>query len=198
MNNKGFRIFQEEIQQKIRNLLAEFVDGKISNEQFNILYERFNNQLELALGVLEEDNTTHDSDVTTIGLRAATTGKAIGLAIYHHLSASIIEILGQFNLDADFYLPIVRQYNKKNTSKKAKAPIVRKLSSELWVVFMAHHLTVAIVIFKNEAAPQQIRELERLLGDFETANHHLLNQSSVDTEQLAEPFIGFVRKKLES
>ena len=39
----------------------------------------------------------------------------------------------------------------------------------MWVVFMARTFTTAVVMFKNEPAPAQIRELERLLHDFEEA-----------------------------
>lgn len=198
MSNRGVRAFQEDIQRKIRNLLSEFGEGKLSNEQFNILYERYNNQLEMALQVLDgKSPKSTGSDMSTIAIKHATTGKAIGLSIYHHKSGMMIETLGNFDLSSDVIAPTLNNFSKKLEDRTFIDPITRKIPSGLWVVFMARHYTTAIVLFKNEPAPAQIRELERLLHDFEEANHNFLDKMSVDTEKLAKPFIGFVRKKLK-
>lgn len=197
MSNKGIHAVQETIQAKIRNLLSEFSEGKVSNEQFNILYERFNNQLEMALEVIDGTTPTPNSDVSTIAVRRATTGKARGLAIYHHRSGTFIETLGNFDLQPELISPTFNEFSEKLAEQKAIDPITRKLENGLWVVFMAKRFTTAIVIFKNEPSPSQTRELERLLDDFEEVNHKNLNQMDVDQSKLAEPFIGFVRKKLK-
>lgn len=55
----NIKAFQDEIIAKIRKLTQEFAEGKISNEQFNIIYERYNNQLEMALEV--SDGTSQAS-----------------------------------------------------------------------------------------------------------------------------------------
>ena len=199
MSSKGMRDFHDEIQAKIRNLLNEFGEGKISNEQFNILYERFNNQLEMALGVIE--NTSSSSaidDMSTIAIRNATMGKAIGMAIYHHRSGTYIETLGNFDLSPELISPTLNEFSKKIADKTFIDPITHKLDSGLWIVCMARNFTTAIVLFKNEPAPSQIRELERLLHDFEIANESNLNKMNVDKSKLAKPFVGFVRKKLRS
>ncbi|MEO1287940.1 MAG: hypothetical protein AAFV93_09230 [Chloroflexota bacterium] len=199
MNNQGVREFQADIQRKIRNLLAEFGSGQLSNEQFNILYERYNNQLEMALQVLDgQSKPKQDNDMSTIAIRHATTGKAIGLSIYHHKSGTIIETLGNFDLSAEIISPTLNEFSKKLEERAFIEPVTRKLTSGMWLIFMARHYTTAIVLFKNEPAPAQIRELERLLHDFEEANHNFLNQMTVDSSKLAKPFIGFVRKKLSS
>lgn len=197
MSNKGIHAVQETIQAKIRNLLSEFGEGKVSNEQFNILYERFNNQLEMALEVIDGTTPTPNNDVSTIAVRRATTGKARGLAIYHHRSGTFIETLGNFDLQPELISPTFNEFSEKLAEQKAIDPITRKLENGLWVVFMAKQFTTAIVIFKNEPSPSQTRELERLLDDFEEVNHKNLNQMDVDQSKLAEPFIGFVRKKLQ-
>lgn len=196
MSNKGIRAFQEDVQRKIRDLLAEFGEGKISNEQFNILYERYNSQLEMALQVQDGTSPKTQGD-STIAIRHATIGKAIGLAIYHHRSGMIVETLGNFDLSPETISPTLNEFSKKLEERSFIEPITRKLSSGMWVVFMARTFTTAVVMFKNEPAPAQIRELERLLHDFEEANQNYLNKMVVDSDKLAKPFLGFVRKKLK-
>lgn len=198
MSNEGIRTFQDGIQKKIRNLLTEFGEGKISNEQFNILYERFNNQLEMALEALDDAAIQNNPNDSTIAVRRATTGKALGMAIYHHRSGTFIETLGNFDLSPDLISPTLNAFSTKIDAQKLIDPITRNLDTGMWIVFMAKSFATAIVIFKNEPAPSQVRELERLLHDFEVANHNNLNKLDVDKAKLAKPFVGFVRKKLKS
>jgi ribonuclease HIII len=196
MTDNSIKTFQDEVQRKIRNLLAEFGEGKLSNEQFNILYERYNNQLEMALQARDEQMAVATGGESTIAIKQATIGKAIGMAIYHHRSGTIIETLGTFDLSPDVISHTINEFSHKLEQRQFIEPVTRKLSSGIWVVFMARHFTTAVVIFKNEPAPRQIRELERLLHDFEEANSHNLDKLNVEKDKLAKPFLGFVRRKL--
>lgn len=199
MADNNIKSFYEEIQRKIKGLLAEFAEGKISSEQFNILYERYSNQLDMALQVIEGSaEQTEGSDVPTIAIREATAGKAVGLAIYHHRSGVIIETLGNFDLSPEIISPTLNEFSHKMEVREFMEPVTRKLSSGLWVLFMGRQFTTAMVLFRNEPAKAQIRELERLLHDFEEANRRHLDQMTVDQGKLAKPFLGFVRKKLGS
>src|SRR6185436_9272770 len=103
----------DEVQRKIRNLLAEFGEGKLSNEQFNILYERYNNQLEMALQANDEQAAVASGADSTIAIKQATIGKAVGMAIYHHRSGTIIETLGTFDLPPDAISPTINEFSRK-------------------------------------------------------------------------------------
>jgi hypothetical protein len=199
MTDKSIKAFQQEVQGKIKNLLTEFGDGKISAEQFDILYARYSNQLDMALSVLEGESqkVENGSDMSTIAIRTATTGKALGLAIYHHRSGTIIESLGNFDLSPEIISPTLNEFSDKLDKREFIEPVSRKLASGLWVVFMARSYTTAIVIFRNEPAPRQVKDLERLLHDFEEANRHNLEKLNVDKSKLAKPFLNFVRQKLK-
>lgn len=197
MSADGFRTFQTDIQQKIRQLLGEFVNGDISNEQFNLLYERYDKQLEMALGI-NEDNQSSTDDITTIALKASTIGKAIGLLIYHYRSQSMIEKLGQVDLSHEILTDKVKHIQQIRKIGNMPATSVEKITSNQWLICMSKQYTTALVIFKNEPAPQQVRQLERLLGDFEIANGSFLKHATIDQAQLAKPFIGFIRQKLDT
>jgi hypothetical protein len=198
MTDKKIKEFHQEVQGKIKNLLAEFGEGKLSTEQFNILYVRYSNQLDMALSVMEgEAEQAEKGKDTTYAIRTATTGKALGLAIYHHRSGTIIESLGNFDLSPEIISPTLNEFSDKLDKREFIEPVSRKLASGLWVVFMARSYTTAIVIFRNEPAPRQVKDLERLLHDFEEANRHNLEKLNVDKSKLAKPFLNFVRQKLK-
>lgn len=195
----NIKAFQEEVQGKIKQILAEFGAGQISNEQFNILYERYNNQLELAI-TAGEDEARHAASAngSTIAIRAATTGKAVGMGIYHHRSGTMVETLGSFELGPKVTSSTLNEFSDKLARREFIEPVTRQLAEGFWVVFMARSYTTAIVVFRNEPAQRQVRALERLLHDFEEANERLLDTNQVNSSKLARPFIGFVRKRLAS
>ena len=197
MSDNSLKAFHQEVQGKIQNLLKEFGAGHISSEQFNILYARYSNQLDMAISAMEgAAQRTPGSDISTYAIRQATTGKALGLAVYHHRSGTIIESLGNFDLAPDIISPTLNEFSDKLEKREFIEPVTQKLSSGLWVVFMARRFTTAIVVFRNEPSPRQVKELERLLHDFEEANRHNLDKMDVDKSKLAKPFLNFVRKKL--
>lgn len=185
--------FREEVQRKIQNLLAEFSEGKISRDQFNIIYERYHNQLALASSAGLET----DANVDTFLIREATTGKAIGLGVYHHRSGTVVETIGQFDISPDVMAPVLNEFSMSMEAEDWIEPRVVRAAGGLWLVFTARDYTTVITVFQNEPSPQQVRDLERLHHDFERANRRFLAADDVDPSKLGFPFIGFIRKKLK-
>jgi hypothetical protein len=197
MADQKMQQFREEIQRKMRDLLAEFATGKLSTQQFNILYERYNNQLDMATQVIEgQSDVAQQGEMSTLAIREATAGKAIGLAVYHHRSGTIIETLGNFDLPPDVISPTLNEFSSKLESRQFIEPVSKMLPNGLWVVFMARMFTTAIFVFRNEPAPRQLKELVRLQHDFEEANRHLLDRPEVDKEKLAKPFLVLILNKM--
>ncbi len=192
--------FRAEVQQKIQSLVQEFTQGKISREQFNILYARYNSQLEIAHEAiaLRDSGALNEAseDLSTIAVRKATEGKAVGLAIYHHRSGTTIETLGNFDIAPGLITPVLNEFSMKLEERSYIEPLIKEAKNGLWLVFAARQYTTIVTVFRNEPAPVQVRELQRLHHDFEEANSRYLDANMVDPGQLASPFIAFVQKKL--
>lgn len=181
----------------MRNLVTEFGDGKISTEQFNILYERYSNQIAMATEALKGMKpVAQGGDMSTIAIREATTGKALGLGIYHHRSGTIIETLGNFALPPSAMSSVLNEFSDRIESGEYIEPRIQKGAAGMWLVFMARQQTTAIILFSHEPNRMQITQMQKLHHDFETANRRYLDAYNVDPKSLARPFIGFVKKKL--
>lgn len=196
MANKSIVSFRDEVQEKIKKLIFEFGQGKISNQQFDIIYERYYNQLIMAMQVIEGTaKQLHGNDVTTIAIKDATAGKAMGMAVYHHNSGTILETMGNFEISPNELAPVLNDFSDKLEQRLPIDPVTKRLLIGEWLVFMAGRYTTVILVFRNEPAPIQLRQVENLLRDFEEANMSLLSKMTVDAKKLAKPFIGFVQKK---
>ncbi|MGB1287172.1 MAG: hypothetical protein ACPG7F_11605 [Aggregatilineales bacterium] len=185
---------RDEVQAKIQKLVQEFAGGKISNEQFNIIYARYNNQLQFAdQAERGEDAIKPGEGVSTIAIREATTGKAIGISIYHHTSSTTIETLGNFDVSPSIISPVLNDITLKRDKGEFMPPYTRNLDKNIWIIFTSRLFCTMITLFQNEPSRVQVRHLERLHHDFEVANERFLKKNNVDASKLARPFLSLVR-----
>lgn len=193
--------FKQEVEQKIQTLIAEFSDGELSREQFNLLYDRYNGQLSIANEALtENDNRALNevqNSVPTIFVKEATAGKAIGMAIYHHRSGRIIETLGDFDAPIAQLTLVLNEIVGKVDASQYVEPQSIKIGSGQWVLFESRKYTTVITIFRNEPSAIQIREIQRLHHDFEIANNRFLTTDEVDVKSLGYPFLTIIQRKLK-
>lgn len=182
----------DRIQEKIRQLITEFTQGSISAEQFDLLYDRYSNQLSLATMPHLPDQLDMNDAVTTIALRQATNARAVGVCIYHHRSGIILETLGRFDVAPYRLSRMLKIIGKQLAARAYVASQTEKIDGGRWLAYIPRTYTTAVFLFYNEPPLQHIRILERLHHDFEAANQQFLNGVSVDTTQLARPYAGIV------
>jgi hypothetical protein len=188
------------VEDKIRALLREFSEGKLNSNQFHMLYERYSSQRLVAqqailTGDVEVLKDTEQSE-STIAVKAQHMGKALGLTIYHNRTGAAIETLGQFDISAFVVSPILADLRQHLADDSAIRPRAQRMQDHRWLVFAAQPNTSVIVLFLNEPSPLQMREIQRLHQDFETANEALLQESILDVKHMAYPFNSFVQRKV--
>ncbi len=189
------RQLRAQIEAKIGNLLIEFAEGRISREQFQVIYARYDSQLLAAQKGLDFADVSGGID--TIHVRAVHMGKALGLAIYHHRSGRLLDTLGAFDVPMARIAPILNDFSRLMESKRLIDRCIERISDRAWLLFAPGEYTTVITIFHNEPSGMQIREIERLHHDFEIANEASLMGSQVDPTRLAYPFHVFIQQKLK-
>jgi len=193
--------FKTEVQQKIQGLIAEFAEGKLSREQFNVLYERYNGQLQIAEHALLSGNPDAvkiaQAGPSTVMVKDALMGKAIGLGIYHNKSGTMVDTLGNFDVPVTLISSVLNDFSMMMQDNKLIDRRVQKVSSKQWLLFAAGKFTTIVTLFQNEPSQQQSREMERMQHDFEEANRAFLQKEQVDKDKLAYPFLSFVQQKLK-
>lgn len=191
--------FKDQVEEKVRKLIEEFAEGKISREQFHVIYERYNAQLSIANHALLSGNpeavSIAQGGPSTISIRDAHMAKAMGLLIYHNKSGRILETLGDFDISVAQLSSYLNDITGLMSESKFIERRVVKIADKQWVMFAAGDYTTVVTEFKNEPAEQQNREIERLHHDFETANRLQLEKDNVNTDRLAYPFLVFIKKK---
>lgn len=193
--------FKTEVQKKIQGLVAEFAEGKISREQFQVLYERYNSQVAITEYALMSGNpdavAIAQGGPPTIAVKESLMAKAIGLGIYHNKSGTMVDTLGNFDLPVTRIAPTLNDFTHMMQVNKLIDRRVQKIGPKQWVMFAAGKFTTIVTLFQNEPSQVQSRELERMHHDFEEANGAFLQKEHVDKNKLAYPFLSFVQQKLK-
>lgn len=192
--------FAAVLEGKIKTLVAEFGEGKISREQFHVIYQRYSGKLAIANHAIASGNpdaiTIAQDGLSTVMMRSELEGKAMGLMIYHLPSASPLETLGEFNVPMNIIAPVLNDISAQVDEGKSVERRVKRVREREWLVFITGRHTVAVTEFHNEPSQIQYLEIERLHRDFENANRTLLDKDDIDPNRLAYPFIVFVQKKI--
>lgn len=190
-------VMRSDIQAKITALIAEFSAGKISNEQFNLIYGRYHNQLSLVEQALDDERPAYNA-VNTIDILQGMQARAIGLSIYHHNSGMTLETLGQFALAPEVISPVLNDFSMRVEAQEFIEPVLKRMAGSTWMAFMARQFTTLMVLFSNEPSRLQMRQMERLHHDFEEANKRYLSHFTIDPTKLARPFVGFIKERSAS
>lgn len=190
--------FKAQTQAKLDNLLSEYATGRISREQFDAIYAHHSSQLDLAEAALEESDATLVENAVgrTVGVRKSWLGKAIGVLIYHRRSGTFLEALGNFDVPRELFIDHFRSSVSSAPPNTGVFYRREMISGGRWLLYTADKQTLVITLFAHEPSPAQIREMQRLHQDFETANRNLLAVDEVETGKLAYPFRVFVQRKL--
>jgi hypothetical protein len=183
---------------KIDRLLTEFAEGKVSREQFHAIYEHYNSQLmlieQLSSAGGGADGTPHGE---TIAIRQKHMGKALGLIIYHNKSGIYVDTLGDFDLPPSVLSPTLNDFSLLMESGQLIDRRVLKLPDHRWLLFAAGRYTSVVTLFHHEPSPLQIREIERLHHDFESANQAVLKTTqTIHAGSLVYPFLVFLQSKI--
>lgn len=196
-------LFKVQVQEKIQKLIQEFADGAISREQFHVIYERYTGQLAIAdmaaiSSMPDAVMGLAQSGPSTISVKEAYTGRAVGMLIYNNRSGMLLETLGNFDVSPEKLAPILNDFTMMMERSKKIEREVRKISPRQWLHFAAGRYTTIVTLFRNEPSELQGREIERLHYDFEQANQSFFESSAaIDATKLAYPFLVFVQRRVK-
>lgn len=193
--------FKAKLEVKIQALVTDFADGKLSREQFHTIYDRYIAQLSIVSYALASDNAEAfiiaDSGISTLMVKDAFMGKALGMVIYHNKSVAIVETLGKFDVPVTAVVPTLSRMAQAAKSGGWLDRRVQELADKRWLVFTLRKHTIVVTLFQNEPSQIQMQHIERMQNDFEAANHVKLAEDTVQKSALAFSFQTFIKQQID-
>jgi hypothetical protein len=193
--------FRTSVELKLKELVGEFAEGRISREQFHVIYERYSSQLSIANHALVSGNPDAvqiaQGGPPTVAIRDAYMGKAIGMMIYHNHSGTVVDMLGEFHIPVERIARVLNDFSLMMETNEFLDYSTERHADREWLLFTPGRFTTVITLFHNEPSQAQIREIERLHHDFEEANRNLLERQQLDRRKLAYPFLVFIKRRFQ-
>lgn len=210
------KMFIAQTRTKMKQLVDDFSNGKLNREQFHVLYDRYQSQINgVKLILMENDPTMWAEaidDAQTIALRKKLLAKATGLAIYINKDVVLLDRLGKFDLDGIQVAKLMEKFTEKLDAEKAptsdemanlatqhryKQLVLEVQGNNGWAFLVKGRMTTVITLFSREPTQDQRDTMIRLLRDFETANGANLQKPDVTSDELAMPFKVFVQREVK-
>ncbi len=190
--------YKENVESKVDRIVGEFADGKISHEQFQMIYDHYSNQLHLAEQAIETGDMTSlvasRNFNRTIDVRNAYSARAQGAMIYHHANKRMIETLGKIDVPYILMEPMLRRFGQLISQEKFVDRYMEKITPQQWIVYAPGRLTTLVVQFEHEPSQTILAEAERVHRHFERANATVLAKDNFDSRHLVYPFSAMVKK----
>lgn len=182
----------EKLRQKTAQVAAEFADGKLNRAQFAAIYARYNELRQIIERMLANNPTTQAwqrvaQPGPTTFLREHFEAQALSYAIYDYASETPISAQGSPPLPDAVTKQVLSALNVITRSKGNPGPLGKQIGHSQWLVIVPGKRTISLVMFSLEPSTHQIRLVQDLHGDFERANHVLLERGIRTPEQLVFP-----------
>lgn len=183
------------LNEKIQKIIYEFSNGEISTQQFNLIYERYSNQLKIALQGRDGESQPILGGISTIAIKEDASGKPKGLIIYHQASQQIIVRIGTDEITDKLasQLHSYKSHSPESPLEFAELYNLNHPKFSNWVVLVTGRFVTLAVFFVNEPAQAQIRGFFKSLEDYEKVNETFLQQEEVDVTKIGSTFQGLNR-----
>lgn len=197
------RSFITETRSKMEQLVEDFAIGKVNREQFHVLYERYQSQINGVKLLLAEADPSHWTEILdgekTHLIRKRLQAKAVGVVIYYNRTSACLETLGQISADRQqvksLLEKLIEQIKQHTYNQNQGYPImVVEVGAKCWLFIARGEIATVLTEFNGEPTTDQEDTLIALLRDFERANAGILQQNAASPDHLAMPFQVFVQR----
>ncbi len=189
----------DQVQEKLRNVVREFAQGEISQEQFHGIYEHYQGQMLVAAqAAAEADESSEEplpSPGDTLAIRSRLAAKARAMAIFYYATGLLLETLGGFDIPVTETTPTLNEIREQVLQGKQGEIRTERLGKE-WLLFVPGSYSIAVMLFSHQPAERQISMIDNMHRDFEKANETALKSGTIDGTKLAYPFQIFVQRSL--
>lgn len=189
--------YLDRLRTKISKLAEEFASGTISRVQFQELFDHYQRERRMVESWLDTASMAEDwkqaaTEGRSVIIRSQNAARVLGYSIYESESGMPLKTIGQFELDAELFVPMLSSY--RSATKEIFGAGMRSTTIEggEWLCFVPGEFTTLMTLFSKEPAARQLQMLEELHRLFELANRPLLSVAPVDPEALALPHISFL------
>jgi hypothetical protein len=185
------------LQTKISKLAEEFASGMISRVQFQELFDHYQRERRMVESWLDTASLAEDwkqaaTEGRSVIIRSEHAARVLGYSIYQNESGMPLKTIGQFELDAELFVPMLSSYRSATKEIFGAGMRSTEIEGGEWLCFVPGEFTTLMTLFNREPAARQLEMLEDLHRLFENANRPLLGQSPVDPDALALPHISFL------
>jgi hypothetical protein len=187
------------IEGKVKKLVDDFAQGRITRRQFDELYANYQQQREMIEMALESATELFmgkedvDTLEATASIRRRYTARPLGGAVYLRGSESPLHAEGDFPVSSELVNSLISSFHAAS-AELFRTGIRSEIEDGRWLCLVPGRYSMLAIVFSQEPPLAKISLLEDLHRDFEQANSSALTSDAADTADLVYPFAAVLKR----
>lgn len=184
--------YLERLRAKMERTARDFATGLLNRAQFEELYAHYQEEranVEFLLQIYPETDEwkTAVTEGHSVAIRRRHQARVVAYSIYDNDSSLPFYTFGDFKMESELVVGMLSGF--RSASAEILGSGLRKTEVEdgKALFFVPGRHTTLVALYSSDPSPIQLRALEDVHRDFETANEEILERGGAETWQLVFP-----------
>ncbi len=184
--------YLKRLRAKMERTAMDFAQGLINRGQFEELYTHYQTErarIERLLEIYPEDEMWRAAvtEGQSVAIRRRYQAKVIAYSIYDNDTSLPLYTFGDFKMESELVVGMLSGF--RSASAEILGSGLRKTEVEdgKALYFVSGRYTTLVALYSSDPSPIQLRALEDVHRDFETANEEILERGGSQVWQLVFP-----------
>ena len=174
---------EEQIKEKILQLVDEFANGAINQQQFLDIYRHYRNEQYALKAQLNPGGYAGN----TLLIRNRHKSNTLAYAIYKSDSGIPLGTRGDFPIDPALLIPMLASYHSAAKEIFGQGINKAEVVGGKWMSFIVGQVTTMITIIENEPSASYMETLTRQHELFEHRNAKALSRNPIRADEIDFP-----------
>ncbi|MBI3287622.1 MAG: hypothetical protein HYZ68_06195 [Chloroflexi bacterium] len=184
--------YLERIREKMERTALDFSRGLLNRAQFEELYAHYQKErasVERFLEMFPHTDVWRSvvTDGFSVAIRRRHQAKVVAYAIYHNETSLPLYIYGSFRLESELVVGMLSGFRSASAEIFGAGLKQTEVEDGKSLYFMPGRHTTLLALYSSQPSPVQIKALEDVHRDFETANAEALAGSAPQPDELVFP-----------
>jgi len=184
--------YLERLRTKMERTARDFAAGLLNRAQFEELYAHYQDEranIEFLLQVYPETDRWK-SAVTegySVAIRRRHQARVVAYSIYDNETSLPLYTFGDFKMESELVVGMLSGFRSASVEILGSGLRKTEVEDGKALYFVSGRYTTLVALYSRDPSPIQLRALEDVHRDFETANEEILQQGGAEAWQLVFP-----------
>lgn len=184
--------YLERLRAKMESTARDFAAGLLNRAQFEELYAHYQEEranVEFLLQIYPETDKwkTAVTEGHSVAIRRRHQARVVAYSIYDNDTSLPLYTFGDFKMESELVVGMLSGFRSASVEILGSGLRKTEVEDGKALYFVPGRYTTLVALYSSDPSPIQLRALEDVHRDFETANEEILERGGAEAWQLVFP-----------